>query len=199
MATTQRQLTLAELLALPEEKPALEFHDGRVIQKVPPDRTHARLQSKLAEVVNRFAEPRELAMAFTELRALFGGASRVPDVSIYRWDRVPFSDDGELAGGFGDPPAIAIEIASPDQSVTGLVEKCLGFVDQGTEIALLADPRDRAILDIRAGGRIRALRALRVTDRIDLTSVLPGLDLTVDDVFALLRRPMLGRPSGPVE
>lgn len=196
MAITGRQLTLAEFLALPEEKPALEFRDGQVTQKVPPDRTHARLQSKLAELVNRFAEPRELAMAFTELRAYFGGAAFVPDVSIYRWDRIPFTDDGELEGGFGDPPAIAVEIVSPDQSVTGLVEKCLGFVEQGSEIALLVDPGDRAILDIRAGGRIRALRG---ADRIDLSSVLPGFDLTVDDVFALLRRPMSGRPPGQAE
>ena len=196
MAITGRRLTLAEFLALPEEKPALEFRDGRVTQKVPPDRTHARLQSKLAELVNRFAEPRELAMAFTELRAYFGGAAFVPDVSIYRWDRIPFTDDGELEGGFGDPPAIAVEIVSPDQSVTGLVEKCLGFVEQGSEIALLVGPGDRAILDIRAGGRIRALRG---ADRIDLSSVLPGFDLTVDDVFALLRRPMSGRPPGQAE
>ncbi len=196
MAITERGLTLAEFLALPEEEPALEYWDGRVTQKVPPDRTHARLQSKLAELVNRFAEPRELAMAFTELRALFGGAASVPDVSIYRWDRVPFTADGELKGGFGDPPAIAIEIVSPDQSVTGLVEKCLGFVEHGTEIALLVDPKDRAILDIRAGGLVRALRR---ADRVDLSSVLPRFELTVDDVFALLRRPMAGRPSETTE
>ena len=196
MAITERRLTLEEFLALPQEEPALEYWDGRVTQKVPPDRTHARLQSKLAELINRFAEPRELAMAFTELRALFGRGARVPDVSIYRWDRIPFTDADELAGGFGDPPAIAIEIVSPDQSVTSLVEKCLEFVAQGTELALLIDPGDRAILDIRPGGQVRALRG---TDRLDLTSVLPGFELTVDDVFALLRRPMRGRRPEPDE
>lgn len=196
MTITARRLTLVEFLALPEEEPAMEYSEGDVTQKVSPDRKHARLQSKLAESVNHFAEPRELAMAFTELRAIFGGAAFVPDVSIYRWDRVPFADDGELEGGFGEPPAVAIEILSPDQSVTSLVEKCLGFVEQGTEIALIVDSRDRAVLDIRVGGRIRALRG---ADLIDLSSVLPGFELTVDDVFALLRRPMSGRSSAPTQ
>ena len=196
MAITQRRLTLTEFLALPEEEPALEYWDGRVTKKVPPDRTHARLQSKLAELVNRFAEPRELAMAFTELRAVFGGAASIPDVSVYRWERVPFAADGELEGGFGDPPAIAVEIVSPDQSVTGLLEKCLGFVAHGTEIALLIDPRDRAILDIRPDGHVRILRG---ADRLDLSTVLPDFELTVDDVFALLRRPTTRRPAGPSE
>jgi len=192
VAITERRLTLAEFLALPEEEPALEYWDGRVTQKVPPDRTHARLQSKLAELIIRFAEPLQLAMAFTELRAVFDRGARVPDVSVYRWERIPFTADGELGGGFGDPPAIAVEIVSPDQSVTGVLEKCLGFVAQGTEIALLIDPHDRAILDVRPGGQVRASRG---SDPVDLTSVLPGFELTVDDVFALLRRPMLQRTA----
>ena len=82
MATTQRRLPLEQLLALPEAKPALEFYDGVIRQKMPPQIRHARLQPKLAEAVNRFAEPRELAMAFTEMRAIFDRLALVPDVSI---------------------------------------------------------------------------------------------------------------------
>ena len=37
MAVSQQQITLEEFLALPEQKPALEYFDGEVTQKVPPD------------------------------------------------------------------------------------------------------------------------------------------------------------------
>lgn len=196
MAITERRLTLDEFLALPEEKPALEFRHGQVTQKVAPDRTHSMLQTLLPEHINRFARPRELAMAFTELRAVFGEQGLVPDVSVYRWDQIPFDDDDRVVGGEGDPPAIAIEIVSPGQSVTELVEKCLGFLDSGTEIALVIDAKVDTILDIRIGGHVRALRG---ADRIDLSSVLPGFELTVDDVFALLQRPTPDRPAAPRE
>ena len=82
-------LTLAEFLRLPEEKPALEFQDGMVTQKVSPQGQHGWLQGKLAELFNHFAEPLRLARAFTETRVTFDGASLVPDVVVYRWDRIP--------------------------------------------------------------------------------------------------------------
>src|SRR5579864_7186064 len=81
MAFTRR-LTLDEFLALPEEKPALELEsDGTVVRKASPQGQHSRLQLAICERINRFAESRRLALAFLELRVLFGGAAYVPDVS----------------------------------------------------------------------------------------------------------------------
>ena len=80
MATTEQRLTLEEFLKLPEEKPALEFIDGMVTQKVSPQGIHSTLQARVIERINRFAEPLRLAFAFPELRATFGGFSPVPDI-----------------------------------------------------------------------------------------------------------------------
>ena len=44
MAISQRRLTLAEFLELPEQKPALEYETGAVKQKVSPKAPHSRLQ-----------------------------------------------------------------------------------------------------------------------------------------------------------
>ena len=84
MTVVHQRITLAEFLALREEEPALEFADGEVTQKVPPKGQHSRLQVTLVERFNQFAEPRRLALAFSELRATFAGASSVPDVAVYR-------------------------------------------------------------------------------------------------------------------
>jgi len=186
MAILQEGLTLEEFLKLPDESPALEFHRGKITQKPMPQLHHSRLQGKLVERINGFAEPRQLAMALPELRAILGGSTLVPDVSVYRWQRVPFTADGERVERFEEPPDIAIEIVSPDQRVTALVDKCLHYVQHGTEISLLIDAEDRLILLFRPGGRIQALRG---ADRIELSSVLPGFELSVDEVFGLLRRP----------
>ncbi len=184
MAIAQRRLTLDEFLALPEEEPALEYYDGVVVQKMPPQGQHSILQPGLAERINLFTRPRKLALAFTELRATYGEFSLVPDVAVYRWGRIPRTPDGKVADRFVEAPDISIEIVSPLQSVTVLAQKCVILLERGSEIALVVDPGDEAVIRFGTGAEPRVLRG---DDRVDLDAVLPGFELTVRDVFDMLR------------
>jgi Uma2 family endonuclease len=180
MAITQREMTLEEFLELPERKPALEYEEGRITQKVSPKGRHSRLQFCVAQLVNQFAEPGKLAMAFPELRVTFAGRSRVPDVSIFRWDRIPRDAHGRVADDFQEPPDVAVEIVSPKQGVNQLIRRCLWYVDHGTQVALLIDTDDESVAIFRPG---QPMAVLRGTDRIDLDAVLHGLQLTVQELF----------------
>ncbi len=181
--TQQRRLTLEEFLELPEEKPAFEYVEGVVSQKVSPQGEHSVVQYGFAEHVNRFARPKKLAWAFPELRATWAGASPVPDVSVYRWERIPRTPAGRVANVFREPPDIAVEIRSPGQRRAGQVERCRWYVAHGVLIALLADPRDESVTRFQEGTPERVLRG---SDRIDLDDVLPGFELTVKDLFGAL-------------
>lgn len=141
---------------------------------------HSALQGAFGEFFNRFTLARKLACAFPELRATFAGRSYVPDVAVYRWDRIPRDETGQVEDDFFDPPDLAVEIVSPQQSVTALVRKCLWYVDNGVQIALLVDPGDESVLLLRSGRRAEALRG---TDQIDLADLLPGFTLTVRDLY----------------
>ena len=183
MAITQR-LTLDEFLALPDDEPALELEpDGTVVQKVSPQGQHSSLQFALCERINGFARPRRLAVAFPELRTIFGGAAYVPDVTVFRWERIPRDQDGELLDDVFIPPDIAVEIRSPGQSLRGQVNRCRWYVEKGVEIALLVDPDDRSVRLFRADAEMRVLHG---EDRIDLDSVLPGFELSVQQLFDAL-------------
>jgi len=184
MATVPKLLTLEEFLRLPEEEPALEFADGEVTQKVSPQGQHSALQFGIAKIFDRFALPPKLARVFTELRTTFAGASRVPDVSVYRWDRVPLDSKGRVANEFFEPPDLVVEIVSPEQSVTALIRKCLWYVEHGVMIALLVDPDDESVLLFRPN---QAPLALRGADRIAVDAVLPGFEHSVAELFASLR------------
>ena len=85
MVVSERRMTLEEFLALPERKPALEFEDGVVTQKVSPRARHSRTQVALARLIGDLLEPDKIAMVFTEVRVTFGRRSRVPDVVVYAW------------------------------------------------------------------------------------------------------------------
>jgi Uma2 family endonuclease len=179
-----RPVTLEEFLTLPEKKPALEYANGKVTQKVSPQGKHGRLQSKFAELLNGFGEPRRLAIAFTETRATFAGRSRVPDVTMYRWERIPRDPNGEVANVFRTPPDIAVEILSPEQSVRRQVDRCRWYVANGVQIALVLHPDERSVRLFRADGTEQRLTG---ADRIDLDAVLPGFELTVEALFGTLR------------
>jgi Uma2 family endonuclease len=185
MAIEQRSMTLDEFLALPEEEPALELAaDGTVTQKVSPKGRHSSLQGGFVELIHNFARARRMARAFPELRTVFGGAAYVPDVAVYRWERIPATAEGEVPDDFTEPPDIAVEIISPGQTVTTLVRKCIWYVEHGVILALLVDPVDRSVLLFRPNALPRALRA---TDAIDLSEVLPGFEATVDQLFSALK------------
>ena len=142
MAVTATSLTLEEFLRMPEEEPALEFTEGVVSQKVSPQGKHSALQTELVRRLEEAGRPDKSARAFTELRSTYAGASRVPDIAVYRWNRIPVDARGHVADVFTTPPDIAVEIASPQQSVNGLVRRCLWYVAHGVQVALLVDPSD---------------------------------------------------------
>jgi len=178
-------MTLEEFLALPEEKPALEFEpDGTVVQKMSPKGRHSVLQKTFLELIDGFARGRRLALGFPELRDVFGGAAYVPDVSVYTWDRIPRDASGQVADNFTEPPDIAIEIVSPGQSVNSLVRRSVWYVDNGVRVALVVDADDLSVLAFR---QARSPTVSRGVETIDRTDVLPGFELTADGVFSALK------------
>jgi Uma2 family endonuclease len=178
-----RRMTLDEFLKLPETTPALEYTDGMVTQKVAPQGRHVFLQLNFANFVNAVTRPQKQALALPELRTTYLGLSRGPDVAIYLWHRIPRLPSGEIGDRFTEPPDIAVEIISPDQIATDLVSKCIWYVKNGVRIALVADPDQRTVLRFRPDALPDVLTG---DDRIDLDEVLPGFELTVNELFGSL-------------
>jgi Uma2 family endonuclease len=183
-----RQRTLAEFLQQPETQPATEFRAGEIFQKPMPQGKYSRLQAKICEHINRCTEPDEIALALPELRCSFSDRSIVPDVAIFRWARIPFTGDGEVPNAFSTVPDWMIEILSPDQSQTKVIDKLVFCIEQGAELGWLIDPDERAVIGYQPD------RLPRIYRGADLLPVLAELDwqLTVDQVFGWLR---IGRSS----
>jgi Uma2 family endonuclease len=192
MAVTPKRMSLAEFLDLPEVKPARELRNGMVSQKMPPSGPHSSIQIWLGYQVDLFAEPRELARAFTETRVILGRDTYVPDVVVYRWERIPEDESGNLPFYFSTPPDLVVEILSPGQTVRAQIERCRELIGHGVQVVLLADPERRNAYVIRAG---REIGPLVEGDAIDLTDVLPDFPLTVSDLFARIRARPPRRPA----
>jgi Uma2 family endonuclease len=182
MTTTTKTPTLEEFLSLPETKPASEFINGKITQKPMPQGEHSRLQSKLVSTINEVVESSRIAYAFPELRCIFGGRAIVPDISVFRWNRIPVTSSGKIANRFETHPDWAIEILSPDQSQTEVLGKLLFCSSAGTELGWLINPIDEAILVIAPVRQVdiyQGDRTLPILDNIDLT-------LTANELFGWL-------------
>ena len=184
MAIEQQGMTLEAFLALSEEKPALEYRDGRVTQKEMPKGTHGWLQSWLVQLFNTFSTGLDRLCAFTETRVTYAGISVVPDVCVYVLERAPVDDRGRVAEDFVTPPDLIVEISSPGQSLTELRRRCQWFVDHDVQIALLVHPRGEWIERFESGHEPRSYRG---DQPADLGRIAPGLAVIPSALFGALQ------------
>jgi len=93
-----------------------ELIDGCEVEKPLPKNLHAFIQTFLgAALLARL--PRRYRAA-TELNVLCGADRLVPDVTVM--ERSARYENGDLA----DPPVLAVEIMSPGQTLSDLVDRC---------------------------------------------------------------------------
>jgi Uma2 family endonuclease len=144
-----------------------------------PQGDHAIIAKHFVRGLAHVGEDRELGIVFVEGRFVTPGWSPVPDVSYYRKERLQ-PQSRRRVGDLHTPPDIAIEIVSPDQTVSELLRKCLRYADLGVVVSLIVDPDDESIFAVRPG---QPLQVLRGDDRIDLDDALPGFELTVRHLF----------------
>lgn len=189
IATVEKRqvLSLEEFLALPETQPASEYFNGEVTQKPMPIGKHSILQVELASAINQQAKPNKLALALTELRCTFAGRSIVPDIAVIRWENLPRDEDGEIADRFDRHPDWIVEILSPEQPMTLVMEKILFCLQHGTELGWLIDPQTKSITVFQSG----LPKIYRVANGdMEPLPMLTGLEewnLSVNDIFGWLK------------
>lgn len=183
MLTIKPGLTLEEFLAVPEREPPLEFEDGEITQKVSPKAKHSRIEFRLVMALGALADATGVAV-FPELRVTFGGRSVVPDLSVFRRERVPVDQLGEVADDVMLAPDVVVEVLSPKQQVSRLVRRCIWYVGNGVSAAVLVDNQDRTIFLFLPGAEPRTLRG---DDLLDLGHVVAGFAISANELFGALR------------
>ncbi len=183
VTTVKSGLNLEEFLQQPETKPATEFIDGKIRQKPMPQGQHSRIQYKICAVINKVTESEKIACAFPELRCNIEGRSLVPDVVVFSWSRIPLTEEGKIANRVDTYPDWCIEILSPEQSLTLVLDKLLFLSQSGTKLGWLINPEEEAIFVIFPEQKVHLFkgdRVLPVLENIDLK-------LTVNDIFSWLK------------
>lgn len=190
MVTTTEKLqtlSLKDFLILPETKPAKEYFKGIITQKPMPKGKHSTLQIELASAINQQSKPQKLAYALPELRCTFAGRSIVPDIAVIRWQNLPKDQNGEIADQFNRHPDWIIEIMSPDQSVTLVMEKIIFCLQQGTELGWLIDPSAKSVTVFQNGLPKVHLATAEKQESLTVISGLETWKITTVDIFDWLK------------
>lgn len=169
-----RRMSEAEFLALPEEKPYLEYYDGAVWQKPMPSKQHRDLVERLVVEIWLYRR-RHGGSGGPEGRVRLpdGSGFRLPDTAYW----APERDDGD-----DSVPTLAVEVRSPDQTMAELRRECRSFRANGVDVCWLIDPASRTAEVFegnRDGGRLSG------TDSLE-TASMPGFSLSLVDLFSVL-------------
>ena len=177
-------LSLEQFLELPETKPYCEYIDGQICQKPMPQGKHSRVQSSLSAAVNQVGESQKLALALTELRCTFEGRSLVPDIAVFEWSRIPVDENGEIANRFESYPDWTIEILSPDQSPSRVINKIIFCINQGTKLGWFIDSQDKSVMVFQPN---QLPEVKYGNDSLPVINTLTNWQVSPADIFGWLR------------
>jgi Uma2 family endonuclease len=165
-------MTPEQFLALPEEKPYLEYVHGVVLQKPTGDLRRGQLAAELATEIRLYARQHG-GHAAVEARTAASALPnyRLPDVSYWAPGR-RFTDDSL--------PTLAVEVRSPGQTMAELREKCRFFRANGVDACWLIDP-DARTAEIFEGEHDGVIATGALT-----AAALPGFELALGALFAVL-------------
>jgi Uma2 family endonuclease len=180
-----KPITLVEFLKLPETKPAAEYIGGRIGQKPTPQGQHSIIQGELLVIINLVLKKSGIAIPLPELRCTFGDRSIVPDIAVFKNSRIPRTESGDIANSFTAAPDWTIEILSPEQSATKVLNNITHCLKHGSEMGWLIDPEERSILVCQSGRELTVIEEPNAI--IPVPDFASAIQLTLNNMFDWLR------------
>jgi Uma2 family endonuclease len=170
-------------IILPDNvKPALEWVNNRILQKVSPQRKHALAQSRFCAALDAWARAHGTGTAGTQWRFQVQPPgeirrSLVPDVGYLSYERMPL-DEQERIGAPSLAPDAVVEVLSPGDRLVDVEEMIRVYLSADTNVVFIVDPDLRTVVVRDAEGK-RVLGEADVVEHRSLT----GLRFAVRDLF----------------
>jgi Uma2 family endonuclease len=171
-------------ITLPEAKPALEWVNGRALQKVSPKRKHAIAQGRFFAALDAWAQEGGRGIVGTEWRFRIQPPDEdrrplVPDVAFLSYSRLPFetqqvTDEPLVA------PDVVVEVLSPGDRRVDVEEKLRVYLAAGTSVVFLVDPECQIVRICDAHGE-----RIVSKDGVLEHEMLPGFRLAVRNLFSI--------------
>ena len=183
MTTKTRLMTAEELLAMPDDGyHHYELIRGELKTMPPSAHPHGRQANRVNLRMSTYVADNELGETYIADTGFViernPDTVLAPDASFVRRERTVEVDDSEVY--FPGPPDMAVEVISTHDRLTEVAAKVAQYLDAGTLMVIVVNPRNRTVQVHTPGGVI----SLTEGDTLDGGDVLPGWSMPVADIFS---------------
>src|SRR5919109_84876 len=182
MSATHTLTTADELFLMPDDGFRYELVRGEVRRMPPAGSEHGAVAVNIALVIAQFVKPHDLGVvlgAETGFKiASEPDTVRAPDLAFVRRERIPAG--GIPRGFWPGAPDLAVEVVSPGDTYTEVEEKVNDWLNAGTRMVLVLNPRTRTVAVYTSHTDV-----VRLTEADTLAGgeVLPGFTCRVAELF----------------
>ncbi len=180
MAAIQQTMTIEEFAAI-SEAGRFDLIRGELLETSPTGIRHGVYASRIAAALSIAAAPDDSGETpIAETGYVLNTDPPVvlcPDASFVRREKTP---DSLPEGFFPGAPDIAVEVVSPSDRVADITAKVTEYLEAGTRLVWVVEPRRRTVTVYHED---RSARLLLESDNLDGGVVLPGFQVPLTDIF----------------
>jgi Uma2 family endonuclease len=183
MATVTRLLTADDLWMLPDDGQRHELVRGELRTMPPPGFEHGLIVANLLGPLMMHVQANDLGVVVGNdtgfLIARDPDSVRGPDLGFVTRERI--AQSGIPKKYYPGAPDLAVEVLSPSDTVFAVDEKVQDWLDAGTRLVWVVNPRRRTVTINTASARPAILTD---SDTLEGHDVVPGFRIAVARLFA---------------
>jgi Uma2 family endonuclease len=183
MSTIKTLVTADELLHMPDDGHRYELIRGELVRMAPAGFEHGTVVANFTVALGGHVKANKLGVlagAETGFRITSDPDTvRAPDLAFVSQDR--FLESGNPKSFWPGAPDLAVEVISPGDTYTEVEDKVHEWLDAGTRMVIVANPRNRSLKVHRSRTEVTLLME---NDEFDGGDVVPGFKLKVSELFS---------------
>ena len=182
MTAATRLMTADELLDMPDDGYRYELIRGELIRMSPAGNLHGKYAMRVGTPLSNFVDDNDMGEVYAAETGYILDPDchtvRAPDVSFISRERL--EEIGETDGYWPAAPDLAVEVISPNDRYAEVEAKVLEWLDAGTRMVIVVNPRTRTVRVYRSPTNVADLT---LDGEIDGGDIVPGWRLAVSRIF----------------
>lgn len=183
MTVAQDLVTADMLLRMPDDGARYELIEGALRRMSPAGFQHGRIIMNIATPLDTHVRAYKLGIVCAAETGFVLASNpdtvRAADVAFIRHERI--EHEPSVEGYWPGAPDLAVEVISPHDLYTEVDEKVAAWLDAGTRMVVVVNPRRHLVMLYHSHTQITLLREVDILRGGD---VVPGWQLAIADIFS---------------
>jgi Uma2 family endonuclease len=178
-----KPVTADELLRMPDDGFRYELVKGELRKMPPAGHHHGEIAALITYLLMHHVKTHSLGKVYAAETGFKLAENpdtvRAPDAAFISRERL--EKTGQVTGYWPGAPDLAVEVVSPNDAHTEVMEKALQWLEAGARMVLVVEPAARTVTVYRS---LEQIRILTERDTLEASDVVPGWKVRVAELFA---------------